>query len=100
MYIEIDAAARRDLDLPDEKKAAAKKKKRKRKKKCNYTTGFGIKGADLVIELNTDFAAENKTLIEEKLYTVPKINEKSSVEITLNNGRNLNNWDYENNKPL
>ncbi|MGH0682999.1 hypothetical protein [Bacillus mycoides] len=100
MYIEIDPTARRYLDLSDEKKAAAKKKKRKGKKKRNYATGFGIKAADLVIELNTDFAAENKTLIEEKLYTAPKINEKSSVEITSNNGRDLNNWDYENNQPL
>ncbi|HDX9650101.1 TPA: hypothetical protein ROY23_000493 [Bacillus wiedmannii] len=101
MYIEIPEADRRYLDLSEEKKAAAaKKKKRKRTKKRNYATGFGIKAADLVIELNTDFSAENKTLIEEKLYTAPKINEKSSVEITLNNGRNLNNWDYETNKPL
>ncbi|TBX55035.1 hypothetical protein E0M27_17350 [Bacillus mycoides] len=100
MYIEIDAAARRYLDLPDEKKAAAAKKKKHKRKKHNYATGFGIKAADLVIELNTDFAVENKTLIEEKLYTAPKINEKSSVEITLNDGRELNNWNYETNEKL
>ncbi|PES81030.1 hypothetical protein CN509_09190 [Bacillus cereus] len=91
-YIEISAADRRYLDLPDEKKAAAKKKKkRKRKKKRNYATGFGITSADLVIELNTEGEAENKTLINEKLYTTPKINTKSSIEITLNNWKALDN---------
>lgn len=101
MYIEIPEADRRYLDLSDEKKsAAAKKKKRKRKKKRNYAVGFGIKAADLVIELNTDFSAENKRLIEEKLYNAPKINTKSSVEITLNNGEDLDNWNYETNEKL
>ncbi|OBW57619.1 hypothetical protein [Bacillus cereus] len=100
-YIEIDAAYRRYLDLPDEKKAAAaKKKKRKRKKKTNYATGFGITSADLVIELNTEGAAENKTLINENLHSSSKINKENKIEITLNNGQDLNNWDYESNKPL
>ncbi|OUB71860.1 hypothetical protein [Bacillus thuringiensis] len=99
MYIEIPEADRRYLDLSDEKKAVAKKKKRKRKNR-NYATGFGITSADLVIELNAEGAAENKTLIDEKLYTAPKINEKSSIEITFNNGRELNNWNYETNEKL
>ncbi|KMP38864.1 hypothetical protein [Bacillus cereus] len=100
MYIEIPKADCRYLDLSDEKKAAAKKKKRKQKKKRNYAVGFGITSADLVIELNTEGAAENKTLINENLHSAPKINEKGYVEITLNNGQDLNNCDYENNKPL
>ncbi|MBF7146767.1 hypothetical protein [Bacillus toyonensis] len=101
MYIEIPEADRLYLDLSDEKKAAAaKKKKRKRKKKRNYATGFGITSADLVIELNTEGAAENKTLINENLHSSSKINAKSSVEITLNSGKDLNNWDYETNEKL
>ncbi|ACO26830.1 hypothetical protein MRY88_25550 [Bacillus cereus] len=91
MYIEILEDDRRYLDLSDEKKAAAaKKKKRKRKKKRNYAVGFGITSADLVIELNMEGAAENKTLINENLHSSSKINTKSFVEITLNNGRELN----------
>ncbi|MCU5440510.1 hypothetical protein [Bacillus cereus] len=95
MYIEIPEADRRYLDLSDEKKAAAAKKKKR-----NYAVGFGITSADLVIELNTEGAAENKTLINENLHSSSKINEKSSVEITLNNGQDLNNWDYETNEKL
>ncbi|MFV5173955.1 hypothetical protein [Bacillus cereus] len=101
MYIEIPEADRRYLDLSDEKKAAAaKKKKRKRKKKRKYAVGFGIKAADLVITLNTDFAAENKTPINENLHSSSKINKENKIEISLNNGQDLNNWDYESNKPL
>lgn len=102
-YIEIPAADTRYLDLPDGEKRELEKKTRKirRRKVVDYSTKLGIKEADIIIQLSADCTAINsKTTDDRNLYSKPQKNEKSFIEIELNYGRDLNNWDYETNRPL
>ncbi|MEX0375620.1 hypothetical protein AB3X48_00355 [Bacillus sp. S4] len=107
IYIEIPEKHRRYLDMPDDKKKElekkAKKRRRRRKNLVDYSTKLGVKEADLIIQLTADHVAdqgEEKTLYDRNLHSSQQKNKKESIKTTFNGGRDLNNWDYVNNRPL
>ncbi|MGE1040017.1 hypothetical protein ACQGRZ_07295 [Bacillus wiedmannii] len=80
-YIEIPAADRRYLDLPDEEKRELEKKARKRRRRrskvVDYSTKLRIKEADLIIQLSAECTAINsKTTDDQNLYSKPQKNKK------------------------
>ncbi|MED1379953.1 hypothetical protein [Bacillus mycoides] len=97
MYKRNDQKREEAMKKKAEKEGKAKKSKREGKKKRDYSTGFDIKESDLIVIIT---CSSSETTDEGKLYPSHKKNEKDSLEIKFNDMKDLDNCDYENNKPL